>query len=420
MSKVKKALKLASLALLGAVGIAGGLAAYVQIDGIPRYAHETPEIHVEVTAERVARGKKLSQLLCVGCHEDEKTHRLTGKRLADAPPELGDIWSKNITEHPTAGIGRWTDGELEYFLRTGVRPDGQYVPPWMIKLPHASDEDVHSIVAFLRSGDPLVAPSDVKPAGETKTTFLSKALAHGPFRPLPYPKEPIVAPPRSDRVAFGRYLVFNLDCFGCHSPDFKSMNVLEPEKTPGYMSGGNTLVGVDGAKIRTPNLTPDEETGIGAWTEQDFVRALRHGFRPDGRALSYPMLPRQELDDDEASAIYTYLRTVPKIRNAVPRPSPAVAGDPGRRAYERYGCSGCHGATGAGPGGDLRAANERYPTDEALRAWIEDAPSKKPGTKMPAWRGVIRDDDYAPLMAYVRTLARPGKQASREPAPSGP
>lgn len=80
-----------------------------------------------------------------------------------------------------------------------------------------------------------------------------------------------------------------------------------------------------------------------------------------------------------------------------------------------YGCGACHGTNGAGAGGaDLRTANEHYPTDAELRAWIEDAPSKMPGTRMPAWKGVIKDEDHAPLMAYVRVLARSdGRSASR-------
>jgi cytochrome c2 len=323
------------------------------------------------------------------------------------PPEFGVVYSKNITQHPGRGIGKWSDGELVYFLRTGVKPDGQYVPPWMIKLPHLSDEDMFSIIAFLRSEDPLVAASDVAPGGTTQPTFLAKALSHGVFGPIPYPKEPIVAPSKTDKV----------DCYGCHSADFKSMNMLEPEKTPGYLGGGNAVMGADGKKIFTANLTPDPETGIGTWSEKDFVRALRKGFRPDGRALHYPMLPKQELDEEEALAIFDYLRTVPAIKNRVLRPEPSVAeasAHPGKKVYARYGCAGCHGEEGKGAVGDLRAANEHFPSDEALRAWIEDAPSKKPGTKMPAWKGVIKDEDYEPLMGYVRVLSRPaGKQATR-------
>jgi hypothetical protein len=66
--------------------------------------------------------------------------------------------------------------------------------------------------------------------------------------------------------------------------------------------------------IYTPNLTPDMETGIGRWTEDQFVRAVRDGVRPDGRRLSAPMFAYQELSDAEARAVYAYLRSIPAIR----------------------------------------------------------------------------------------------------------
>lgn len=414
----KKLLRRASYVLGAIVVVAAALALYVQIDGIPSYPHETPVVTVVRTPAALERGKRLAGLLCMDCHENTTTHQLTGKHLEELPAEFGDVYSKNITRHPEQGIGKWTDGELAYFIRTGVRPDGQYVPPWMIKLPHLSDEDLHAIIVFLRSDDPRVAPSDVRPLGVTKPTFLAKALSHGVFGPLPYPQQPIVTPPRTDRVAYGRYLNFNLDCWTCHSADFKSMNVLEPDKSGGYMGGGNVLSDADKKPILSANLTPDDETGIGRWSEADFIRAVKQGMRPDGRVLHAPMLPKTSLEDDEVSAIYAYLRTVPKIRNAVKRPAmettaAATAKHPGKALYAKYGCGACHGESGGGTAADLRGANEHYPSDETLRAWIEDAPKQKPGTRMPAWKGIIRDEDYAPLMGYVRLLARPGKSASR-------
>jgi mono/diheme cytochrome c family protein len=89
--------------------------------------------------------------------------------------------------------------------------------------------------------------------------------------------------------------------------------------------------------------------------------------------------------------------------------APAVAlggaAAPGKALYDRYGCVACHGDTGKGAIGDLRSANETYPTDAALRQWIDEAPSIKPNTKMPGWKGMIKEEDYAPLMAYVRALS---------------
>lgn len=395
-----------------ATGIAV-LAAYIQVDGIPRYDPPTIEArNVTSTPERVERGAKLAGLLCTGCHESQDTHRLTGQRLDDLPKEFGPIYAKNITRHPTKGIGAWTDGELRTFLRTGLRKDGSYAPPYMPKYPHTSDEDLDSVIAFLRSDDPRVAPSDVEP-GTSEPSFLVKALTHGPFKPLPSPKAPIAAPDPSDRVAYGRYLTVSLDCYSCHSADFTKVDVLEPEKSAGYLGGGNRLKDADGDEILSANLTPDPKTGIGSWTEAQFTRAVREGFRPDGRVLHSPMLPKTELTVDETAAIYAYLRTVPPIENAVRRPAHTVAAAAGGKAvYEKYGCGGCHGQTGQGALGDLRRANATYPSDAELRRWLDEAPAIKPGTKMPAWKGIIEEEDYAPLMGYVRHLSTQAEKTS--------
>jgi cytochrome c1 len=68
------------------------------------------------------------------------------------------------------------------------------------------------------------------------------------------------------------------------------------------------------------NLTMDEETGLGSWTEAQFVTALKHGQLPNGQpALRQPMAPYSSLTDSEAKAIFAYLKTVPKIKNKVER-----------------------------------------------------------------------------------------------------
>jgi mono/diheme cytochrome c family protein len=409
---LKKVLKALGVLLLSAGALVFAFAAYVAADGIPKYPHASPVRHVESSPERVARGRKFATLLCAGCHMDPRTRRLTGKRMDDAPSLFGPLFSRNITGSTSHGIGAWTDGELAYLLRTGVRPDGQYIPPYMVKLPHLSDDDLDSIIAFLRSGDPLVAPEDVDPPGRSEPSFVTKLLSHVAFKPLPYPTERIVAPPATDRVGYGRYLVFGLDCYTCHSADITKGNTAEPEKTPGYMGGGAELLDVSGKTVPSANLTPDEETGIGKWSEADFVRALRFGIRPNGKAVHYPMMPMPELDADEAGAIYAYLRTVPKIRHAVARVvDESTDADPGTKAYVRYGCASCHGEKGVGIA-DLTRAKDDFPTDDALLAWILDAPKIRPGTKMPAWRGIIAESDYGPLVAHVRKLGEKRAQAT--------
>ena len=64
----------------------------------------------------------------------------------DAPKEFGEIYAPNITKDTQYGIGGWTDAEIMYLLRTGIKRDGSYVPPYMAKLPMLSDEDMASII----------------------------------------------------------------------------------------------------------------------------------------------------------------------------------------------------------------------------------------------------------------------------------
>jgi mono/diheme cytochrome c family protein len=407
---MRKILKVAGLVLAAVVVVVVAFLVYVQLDGIPHYRVEKVTFDAAASPERLARGKKLATLLCANCHLDPSSQQLTGKRMYDAPEEFGVIYSPNITGHPTKGIGRWTDSELAYLLRTGVRRDGRYTPPYMVKLPHLSDEDLASIIAFLRSDDSMVAPSDQDPPGVAQPSFLTKVLCHTVFRKLPYPDHPITAPPVSDRVAYGKYLVSGLECYGCHSADFKTMNIAEPEKSAGFMGGGNPLLDLRRKPIRSANITPDDETGIGRWSEHDFVTAVRTGFRPDRTLIRYPMPLIPDVSEEEAGAIYAYLRTVPPIRNAFPRDLPAAPapGAPiadGKVLYERYGCVSCHGDDGVGIA-DLRKGAEHYPVREVLKAWIQDAPKIRPGTRMPGWREVIREQDYDPLIDHVLHLGK--------------
>ena len=300
---MRRALKVLLLLLSAAVVAVGGFLLYVQVDGIPRYPVEKVTFKAEPTPARIERGKELASILCANCHADPTTHQLTGKHGADAPREFGVIYSPNITRHPTKGIGSWTDGELAYLLRTGVKRDGLYAPPWRVKLTHLSDEDLASIIAFLRSDDPMVAASDRDPPGVTRPSFLTKVLCHVAFRKLPYPDHPIAAPPATDRVAYGRYLVFGLECYGCHSADFKTMNISAPEKSAGYLGGGNPLLDLRGQTVPSANITPDMETGIGRWSEQEFVTALRSGFRPDHSLIRYPMPLAPNLTSEEADRV---------------------------------------------------------------------------------------------------------------------
>lgn len=315
---MKKILKYLLIAIGVIVAIVLVFALFIQVRGIPSYEAKKIDYKVEITPERVERGKKLALLLCAGCHKNESTGKLTGQQMLDAPLEFGKIYSQNITQDKTYGIGTWTDGELLYLLRTGIKRDGQYAPPWMAKLPHMADEDINSVIAFLRSDESLVAAS-ATPDQPCEPSFLSKFLCVVAFKPLPMPEHKISLPDTNNKVELGRYLVYNLDCYSCHSADFKTNNELEPEKSVGFLGGGNKTLNKEGNEIITQNITPDNETGIGKWSEEKFVNALKNGIVEGQPALRYPMEPYIYLTDDEAKAIYAYLQTVPPLNHKVPR-----------------------------------------------------------------------------------------------------
>lgn len=304
--------------LLGVVLLAGiGFLLFVQARGIPTYAPPRPKVAgLAPTPAHVALGEKLTLSICADCHLNRATNRYAGHRLADLTPDFGRIYTSNITQDRDHGIGRWTTGQLVALLRTGLGPDGR-LRLIMPNYARMSDEDVASIVAFLRSASPQVQP-DPTPTPAQEPSLLLKLLGNTIMRPAKLPLAPVLAPPPTEARAFGRYLVLGrYHCFECHSRDFKSNNPTEPEKSKGYLGGGTPLLNNQGQTVVSRNLTGDAETGIGRWTEAQFGQAVRFGQSPHG-LLAYPMNKYSLLTDAEVHGLFTYLHSVPQIKNATP------------------------------------------------------------------------------------------------------
>jgi mono/diheme cytochrome c family protein len=313
-----KALKIAGIGIgIAVILIAAGLG-FVAISPIPSYEVNVPDFKATVTDASVREGKRMAAMLCANCHMNRKTGRLTGAKMDDLPSEFGTIYSANITQDHTFGIGSWTDGELLYLLRTGIKKNGQYAPPYMPKFPNMSDKDINSIIAYLRSSEPEVQ-ADPTPDRPAEPSLLIKLLCRVEFKPLPMPAMVIPPPDTTDIIALGKYLAHNLDCYACHSADFTKLDMLNPENSEGYFSGGNKPLNRQGQEMLTANLTPDPETGIGAWSEDKFVQAVKYGRKEGEPALRYPMMPYIYLEDYEVTAIYQYLKTVPPIKKKVQR-----------------------------------------------------------------------------------------------------
>lgn len=310
---MRKLLKYLGVTLLSIIVLLGLFLGYVAYTGIPTYEVEKRDLKVEITPKRIAQGYKIASMECIACHVNDKGS-LTGRYLKELPKEFGTIYSRNITQDPKSGIGAWTDGELYTLLRTGVGKNGQYIPPYMAKFPLACDEDLYSVIAWLRSNNSYTA-ANAEETPPSSPSLLTKVLSRFAFKPLAMPTAPIPEPDTNNAVAHGKYLATAVyGCYACHSADFKTLNESEPEKSGGFFGGGNVMTDMDGNPVVTSNLTFDA-TGLAQCTEAQFIAAVRYGKSRNGGTLRYPMFPHVQLTDKEVSAIYAYLKTVPKIAN---------------------------------------------------------------------------------------------------------
>ena len=122
-----------------------------------------------------------------------------------------------------------------------------------------------------------------------------------------------------EKLARGKYLVEGpAACFHCHTEhDFSDPRypIVQAKKGAGWVMPIPEL-----NNIASRNITPDPETGIGTWTDDEVARAIREGVRKDGSAL-FPVMPYTEfskMDDADVEAIVVYLRTLTPVRNQVP------------------------------------------------------------------------------------------------------
>jgi mono/diheme cytochrome c family protein len=108
----------------------------------------------------------------------------------------------------------------------------------------------------------------------------------------------------SDQVARGKTLATQNACASCH------------EGSAGVLAGGARPASSNGS-IYAPNLTPDTDTGIGSWSTDQIVKALRTGIDDENETLC-SVMPRFELTDEEAASIAAYLKSLPAVSNEVP------------------------------------------------------------------------------------------------------
>jgi len=260
-----------------------------------------------------ARGEYIvrSVAVCGGCHAADQKN-VDGPLSGGAEFsnwKLGTSRGSNLTSDRATGLGNWSEAEIVRALRNGVSRDGRLLSPVM---PYAwyhemSDEDAFAVARYLKS---LPAVSHEVKQSPNLVFKLGKLFFIGPEPAMAVPS------PRSGATAeYGAYLSLHVAlCVDCHTPrgGLKS----EPDRKRLY--AGTNHPPQDFPE-NPANITPDPDTGIGKWSEADFVRTLRTGVTPDGgtlnRFMPWPELKR--MSDDDLKAMYRYLRTVPPIRSEI-------------------------------------------------------------------------------------------------------
>lgn len=403
------------IAVLVVVAIA--LVTYVQVAWNRPYGRPVPQLTAPTDKETVARGEYLFKYgnQCWGCHSlgtaDANSAPVGGREfdLRKIGPGFGIFYSPNITPDPDTGIGKWSDGAIVRALREGLDHEGRLFFPimpadWYKGL---SDSDALAIAAYLKSIPPVrnAVPAN-KPSMMTKVLFAFKVVG-----PQPAITQPVVAPPAGATVEYGQYLASHASgCAECHTPrDLQTGKAFMDQIFAGSnFPFGGPMEGLPAA-AHAPNLTPDQETGIGGWSEEQFVAALRTGMKPDGSVM-LGMMPYAYYGfwkEDDLRAVYRYLRTVPVQKNRVPAVEymPEIASGSGATRGEalfKVYCAACHGENGKGAAPTTVALAQAAGSldDAALQGFIANG---LPGTRMPAFGKTLSQEQIADLIAFVRT-----------------
>jgi mono/diheme cytochrome c family protein len=248
---------------------------------------------------------------CGACHTAPGGKALAGGLPLATP--FGPIYATNITPSKTNGIGNYTLAQFADALRKGVRADGAYLYPAMPYTSYAllSDDDVKALYAYFMNK--VVAVDS--PAPRTKLPFpFNIRLSLAGWNLLFLGKEAFATDPgKSPEWNRGAYLVRGLaHCGDCHTP----RNVLMAVEPSRDLGGGIILDGWD-----APNITPDETSGIGGWSQKDVVGYLRTG-RAAGKGQAAGSMADavdhsfRYLTDSDLRAIAVYLKSVRSIHNA--------------------------------------------------------------------------------------------------------
>ena len=290
-----------------------------------------PDLQVERTPERVARGRYLVRHvgICLDCHSQRKLAWGMPVNL-ESEGANGFVWDEtmhfpgrvaaaNLTPDLETGLGVWSDGEVIRAIREGVDRNGRALFPIMpyTHYRNMSDDDAEAIVAYLRTLKPIRYERPEKEL-DLPLPFVEK------FVPAPL-DGPVTAPDPSDRVAYGKYLTTIAACGECHTPKDKQGNAIEGME----FAGGYEMHAPD-FRVVTANITPHPDTYMGQATKEEFIARFRAfaSFTPEtapqapqGRNTLMPWIAYSGMTDEDLGAIYDYLKTLePKANKVNPFP----------------------------------------------------------------------------------------------------
>lgn len=305
--------------ILLVVVIIGGLS-YVKF-ALPNVG-PAPEIKVEITPARVERGEYLANhvWLCMDCHSDRDYTKFSAPPIPGTEGSGGDQFTRemgfpghyfalNITP---GGIGNWSDGEIFRAITSGVSRDGRALFPIMPYpyLGKADKEDIYSVIAYLRTLKPID-----KTYPRTENDFPMNFIVNLiPSKPDLHPN-----PDPYDKLAYGEFLSWS--CIECHTIADKG----QIDKTKAF-AGGRSFPLPSGGVVVSSNITPDLTTGIGKWTEEEFIRRFKQysdsGFisqeiAPNTFNTIMPWVMFSGMKVEDLSAIYSYLHSLKPIENTV-------------------------------------------------------------------------------------------------------
>jgi mono/diheme cytochrome c family protein len=254
-----------------------------------------------------ARGLYLSKAGgCLACHTEDKKDAIPFAGGRALKTSFGTFYGPNLTPHPEAGIGRWTEADFVRAMRLGVRPDGAHYYP---AFPYTSftgitDRDLADLWAYLRTLPPharVNRPHDLKWQYRWRPALAVWKWLY--FTPGPFVSDPR----RPANVERGAYLVGALGhCGECHT----QRNFLGAMEKHRMLAGGKGPNGKD-----VPNITP---TRLEKWTNAELQEFLVSGITPDMDSASEAMAEvvrdtTSQLTPDDLAAVMAYLRALPPL-----------------------------------------------------------------------------------------------------------